>query len=137
MTGATSTTASAPNMPVATEVARAAALTSLTVGGYSSLTLPSGSTGVNVTSASHPCAAAIPTVSFTIAPWIHSNVRLSTAWNCPRSRAVSTITFSASPPASNTVTVISAESSGSVSLDTIVCIAITTALPHTTTSMFL
>jgi hypothetical protein len=32
---------------------------------------------------------------------------------------------------------ISAESSGSVSLDTIVCIAITTALPHTTTSMFL
>mmetsp|Transcript_12523 Transcript_12523/g.50325 ORF Transcript_12523/g.50325 Transcript_12523/m.50325 type:complete len:238 (-) Transcript_12523:647-1360(-) len=137
MTGATSSTASAPNTPVATEDARAAALTSLTVGGYSSLTLPSGNTGVNVTAASHPCASAVPVASFTMAPRIHSNVRLFTAWNCPMSRAVWAITLSASPPASNTVTVISAESSGSVSLDTIVCVAITVAAPHTTTSTFL
>mmetsp|Transcript_13968 Transcript_13968/g.46255 ORF Transcript_13968/g.46255 Transcript_13968/m.46255 type:complete len:223 (-) Transcript_13968:261-929(-) len=47
------------------------------------------------------------------------------------------MTFEAAPPAWNTVVLITTESSGSTRLDTMVCNAVTTAAPHTTTSTFL
>ena len=136
MTGETFTTASSPNMDVATEDARAAALTSLTVGGYSSRRTPL-LTGKKSTFTSHPCAAPVAAATCSIRPWSHSNVRGSRALNVPASTARSPITLLASPPALKIVVDTSAESSGSVSLDTIVCVAITAAAPHTTTSTFL
>mmetsp|Transcript_7328 Transcript_7328/g.28862 ORF Transcript_7328/g.28862 Transcript_7328/m.28862 type:complete len:238 (+) Transcript_7328:1143-1856(+) len=137
MTGETSTTASSPNMDAATEDASTAALTSLTVGGYSSRRTPLDVTGKKSTSTSQPCAAPVNLATCSIRPWSHSNVRLSRALNVPASTATSPITLLASPPALKIVVDTSAESSGSVSLDTIVCVAITVAAPHTTTSTFL
>mmetsp|Transcript_2189 Transcript_2189/g.5110 ORF Transcript_2189/g.5110 Transcript_2189/m.5110 type:complete len:202 (+) Transcript_2189:1813-2418(+) len=136
ITGATSTTRSGPSMAAATAVASAAARGSFTVGGYSSRVTPSMA-GAKLTCAAHPCASAVAVVTCSMRPCSHSNTSGSSARKVPASTAVSPITLLAAPPARNTVVDNTTDCSGSVSRDTTVCSAITTADPQTTASMFL